>query len=590
MSIQGLTRQLSRFGRDEAGTISVLAVGGLVLLLIIGGIAIDGSNVFRHRALMQLTADIAAHAGLIRLTKGDSPEGAIEQTLASIEANMPYADYGRLIDRREVDVQVLHYDPDSNSLSSADFGLHPPQCRGDRLQRSGAVANRLPSLVLGAIGLGSWDLDATSVAALVPVQRCSNAAGLYAEKEIHLSAGSTIGDGLCVHSQITVTAAPSVRFSEESNLSMPDLASCDIDCQTAAEEARRVEMNIMMPETRYHVMTLAEGFASPRVSLPQEAAFFAGKALPEDLSALDEVGVPTDSLRLGSVVSLGSRAFNQMRAYPGGIVYRVTCSETARGLGNAANWPAESSIILKGKIEEGEAPPPLSPTPRIAPTEDDGSDTSEGGLTPEDVAELIPPDEGDFVEDNSRLYLNDLVLVTNCAIRTEERVSLQGSLLILVGSSPETLLDVAPDTWMADPDLTCRPDQQTTLMTTGSLRLSGSLAQSNLAVVAGGDLMIDSGSQGNGSLHVGASFHAGGQLVLDGPHDFIGCDQPNSNILPPLQTLSHVMPPLKDILPQIDRHQPVETEMPGEKVKPLPRPAGETEEDLLVLSEDQNGA
>lgn len=578
---RALVRQLDRFGQDEAGGVSMLAVGGLVVLLLIAGVAIDVTNVFRHRSVMQMTTDAAAHAGLVRLVQGASPDEAVKQSLTAIESNMPLANYGPLVGNSDVDLQVLHYDLASNSLSPADLGLNPANAVVTRLQRSAAVGNRLPSLVMGLLGQGSWDMATTAVAALVPVQRCSNAEGLFAQGEIRLVPGSVLGADVCLHSQTSLRAPPGVRFQEGAKLSMPDLAACDADCLAATEEAGRAEMNILMPAARDHVLRLAEGFASPRKQLPEEADFFAGKSLPEDLSALDEVGIPIEKLRLGSVVSLSATAFNQMRAHPGGLVYRVACEEGMTGLAETGR-PWDTTLMLKKVAED--VPETDIPT-ASAPS----SGASAGGpedLPPEEYAELIPPSEGGGAVAEDRVLLQDLVLVTNCAVEMDDTVLVTGSLLILTGPTPDTRLSVAPGTLMGDPDQTCLPELQTTLMTTGSLRLPGFLAQSNLAVVAGGDLVIETDGKGRGGNHMGASFHAGGRIDLVGAHSFTGCGQPHSSLLPPLQVIAHVMPPLHEILPPIPHSAPVEVDMPGEKVKQLPRTPGPEFDSPIALTEE----
>lgn len=559
MPTRALLAPIRRFCREEAGSVTTLAIGALALLLVVAGIAIDSTNVFRHRAVMQLTSDIAAHSGAVQLARGAAPKTAMAEVAAAIETNMPVAVYGRLISSKSVDIQALHYDIATNQLSPADPETHPANAIVTRLQRSSTVANTLPTLVLSLIGHDSWVLGTSAVAAVVPLQSCSNAEGLFAHGEIRLPSLTTIGAGLCLHSQTTMALPADTRFDEGARISLPDLENCDDACKTDAIDVAQVEMNVIMPKTRDYVQQMAEGFASPQIQLPQEVAFFDGKSLPDDLSALDEVGVKIDDLRLGSVVTLSATAFSQMRSYPSGLVYNVPCKGGETDLSEGFSEPAsEATIVLVGIPDTIEIEDAFDVAPTPSPVEDD-------------LAELDPPLEEDVADDGGTVTLKGLVLVTNCALEMDDYVSVAGSLLILSGPKPETALQALPGTRFGDPDRSCGAALHTTLMTTGSVRLPGTLTASNLAIVAGGDVVLEGGENGRGVHHAGTSVHAGGRISMEGSHVFASCGRETTVLLPALQVITHVMPPLKDILPGLVRDVPVKTDLPGEKVKRLPR-------------------
>ena len=65
-----LRRTIADFRKDESGVGTVNSLFFAAMSMLIGGVAIDGTNLWRHQQLMQQTADAAAHAGVIQLALG----------------------------------------------------------------------------------------------------------------------------------------------------------------------------------------------------------------------------------------------------------------------------------------------------------------------------------------------------------------------------------------------------------------------------------------------------------------------------------------------------------------------------------------
>ncbi len=64
---------LLRFRDDTSGWSTPLSMTWVVVLLIIAGLAVDTTNAWRHRAMLQVAADAAAHAGALKLPVPGEP-------------------------------------------------------------------------------------------------------------------------------------------------------------------------------------------------------------------------------------------------------------------------------------------------------------------------------------------------------------------------------------------------------------------------------------------------------------------------------------------------------------------------------------
>ncbi len=85
---------MSKFSRDESGTGTVFSIFGIGMLIMIGGIAIDGSNFWRNEQMLQKTADVAAHAGVVALANGNDNTTARDNAASFVDYNMPFAQLG----------------------------------------------------------------------------------------------------------------------------------------------------------------------------------------------------------------------------------------------------------------------------------------------------------------------------------------------------------------------------------------------------------------------------------------------------------------------------------------------------------------
>ena len=531
MRARAFSDRLWRFGRSETGGTTVFAMMTFVLLLAFAAMAVDSANLFRNRAQMQITADAAAHAGAVMLARGGGPSAALRESLVAVELNMPEARFGHLVDQTDHDIRALHYDPVSGHLS-AEGQANAVMVH---LQRSRGIGNAVPTLLLGMFGKASLNLETSSVVALLAPRQCSNAEGIYAHGRITLDANAVIGAGLCLHSQESMELPISTTLAEGAQVSLPDLSGCGGDCDPARNaqfNATLAEVNMIMPETRTYIRQLAEGFLRSDIHLPEEAAFFATRPLTGDLSALGEVALQDNGLHTGDVVEMSPIAFSQMRERPEGLVYLVQCKE--KGIQSDDIW--ESTLTLIG---DGEGP-----------------------------------------------ALHNLALITNCILDMDASTRIEGALILSL-SSGVMPLHADEGASLGRRDQRCRRGMSTTLMSLGDLQIPASLIGSDLALIAGGNVLLDANSRSDmiavSKQNMGLVIHAGGQVEIRGAQSFESCARLDDPVLPALRVISYVMPSLKGLTSPLQDRAP-ETAMPGTAVDRLPSTAGVKDEGLKKSS------
>ena len=513
--------QPGRFRAQEDGGVTAFGIFTFGLMMLTVGLAIDVTNAYRHKALLQVTADSAAQAGIVALARGQEADIIRDAAEAMIERNMPEASYGPLITDPSTELQVLHYDPATAEIFRADTD-YPANAVVVRLQRSAATGNPLPTFLMGMAGQDAWSLAATSVAVLVPTQRCSNAEGIIARGSLELGVAPEIGVGFCLHSQTAITLSAGTRTTGPLRISLPDPTHCAGACDPARALERShpntypMALNLVMPQTRDHVARLAMGFADPAVTLPEETGFFATRPVDGDAEALREVGISTDRIRAGDVVRMTALQFSQLRERPAGLVYDVRCD-----------------------TEESDPRPVWERTVTL-------------------------------IGDGYGLTLRDLVLVTDCAIEMDGAARIEGVLILMTGPG-EARIVALPGATLGDPEAKCDPARRVRLMAVGDMALPAGIARSNVSAVAGGDIRLESDPDQWLAAHNGLVLHAGGRVSAEGKHSFAFCpaETESDPLLPAMQVISYAMPRLGDVLAPPEKARP-KVDMPGKDVKRLP--------------------
>ena len=212
--VQRLSRLACRYRAETLGGATILSVVWLLLLVGLAGLAIDATNGYRHKAVLQATADAAALAAIIDLPDADAAR-ATAHTYA--EANLPPEQFGSVLEDR--DLQIGRWDEKNGRLI---VGGEPADAVGVTVRRSLMNGNPLGTAVLGLIGFNAWEVNASAIAMRF-YPGCLSREGLISAKKVSMTSDTHYINGFCVHGAQGVSVTNGNSFEEGVSVTMEDL-------------------------------------------------------------------------------------------------------------------------------------------------------------------------------------------------------------------------------------------------------------------------------------------------------------------------------------------------------------------------------
>ena len=234
-------RFVHRTIREEAGTVSVWWVMTAMLILSIGGFAIDHSRVMAEQVRLQVAADASAHAAAWALVDFD-PDGDVAAQLAAAKAaGLRYAadnlGDGRPSSILAPDIEFGKWNQAARSFTATPSGF------GDAVRvtsyRTTSRSDALPTTYLGLVGLDSFDVRMQSIFQL-KLQPCQED-GIAACGKVDLSSGNKFDEGYCVHGNTGVELQNGNIFANGTIVSTPRKAmlNASFESNPGLEEAFR---------------------------------------------------------------------------------------------------------------------------------------------------------------------------------------------------------------------------------------------------------------------------------------------------------------------------------------------------------------
>jgi hypothetical protein len=198
----------------EDGGVTALNLFLMTAMLMIGGYAVDVSNVMSARTKLQVTADAVAHAALLERefkTEAEAKSAALE--LAGL--NMPSAAFGTIISERDIvfgewDDVSYTFSPQPNSRSAVQV----------QTQRHSDSENPIRTYFLKLVGLDQWDVITSAV--FVTYHPTCLREGFVAQQEVDLQSNNSYSNGFCIHSNNFVSLNSNNYFAPGTVVSMPD--------------------------------------------------------------------------------------------------------------------------------------------------------------------------------------------------------------------------------------------------------------------------------------------------------------------------------------------------------------------------------
>lgn len=218
-----MTETLNRsvgFARAEDGAMTTFGLFLIATVLMVGGYAIDVSNVMRERTHLQMVADSAGHAALLSREYGTT-EAAETAALNISQTNMPTGYYGEVLDVTNVtfgvwDTDTRTFMPQAGSRSAVEV----------EVDRNAANGNPTATFLLKMVGIDAWDLTAT--ATYTTYQPTCFREGFVAKGVVDLQSNNNFSNGFCIHSNDYVSLNSNNLFEPGTVVSMPNLNDLDI--------------------------------------------------------------------------------------------------------------------------------------------------------------------------------------------------------------------------------------------------------------------------------------------------------------------------------------------------------------------------
>ncbi len=482
--------------RDEDGAGSVFGIFAVVMILILGGVALDATNLWRNQQMLKQTADVAAHAGTVQLASGGDAQNAYNTARTLVEANMPQSWYGNLFSNPQADIEVLHYDPDTDLIG----GTGPLNAVSVTLRRDQDSGNPVPTFLLrvadimligDATDLSQWNVKTRGVAAFVGTKKCMSTDGLYAQGELGLTSSSNFGPGYCLHSQDKVWMPQQNSFATGTGISMPNLSNCGGKCDDSSNPGATnaaFSRNLIMTDLADHIASVEQAFLGTGDTAIRDS-FFAKKTLG-DLSPLAAIGVSTGGItQKGQTVNLSQSEFEALTTIPSGLTYNIACTGGSKS------------------IQFG--------TPK-------GSGKQSGG--------------------GGTIDVSDVAVVTNCALDFGSDAKLAASMILSTLESSNASITASSGAQVGTSTGVCDPDKQTTILGKSDMHVPADFAGSNVGVLVDGDIHLSASSSSSTINHSGLSLHASGEIKIAANHSFDPCSNPPSGLMPAIKVIRHVVP------------------------------------------------
>jgi len=205
--------EFKRFATDESGGGTVMGLFWFILLVGICGMAVDVTDGFRARTMLQATADSAALAAAVDLPNSVT---AVSTAVSYAYGNMKQSENGTVLRASDVHVGLWN-----GATKSLDRNAVLPDAVMVTVHRSAAKENALPVNFLRMIGQMNWNVTAQAVAQrfIPPCLRD----GLVARETVDISSNNSFVNKICIHGQQGVKIQSNNYFEPGVNVSMPEM-------------------------------------------------------------------------------------------------------------------------------------------------------------------------------------------------------------------------------------------------------------------------------------------------------------------------------------------------------------------------------
>ncbi|MDH3668693.1 MAG: Tad domain-containing protein [Paracoccaceae bacterium] len=297
--------KFNSFIEDESGAYTVWSLVWFSLYVAIGGLAVDMTDAYRTKTLLQSTADASVLAAAMSLPDQDDGRS---QAVNFSKDNMQQTDHGTVVRPSEVVFGTWNIATRTFTQGATSSG-DPlvPDAAMVTSRRASGNENPLATNFLRIIGLMDWDVNTTSIA-IKYVPECIRG-GFVAYNRVDTNSNNHYINEICIHGQNLVDDTGQNDAVEVQNNSIFDPG-----------------VNVSMPD-KNDLSNLPQVYSNQGL----EEAHTEGDAYPADVAKLDEIidGLTTDGSIYQPPYITDTTVVNITSSYNGpydaGKVYYATC-------------------------------------------------------------------------------------------------------------------------------------------------------------------------------------------------------------------------------------------------------------------------
>jgi len=214
--IQLVRKTFATFVTDEGGMVTHLALVVLMIVLLFSGIAVDSTNAWRVKYILQTAADAAAHAAIMKLPDENA---ALDAALELANDNLAPISSQSAITQDAV--EFGNWNPDLRVFSTEETPINSVKVTATR-SSANTVPNPLPTFFLRFSGFKNWDIQVKSVAYLSS-QKCSSA-DISSNGIVAFNSENDFYNGFCVQAAQGLTLDTHNQFDDDNLLSVANTA------------------------------------------------------------------------------------------------------------------------------------------------------------------------------------------------------------------------------------------------------------------------------------------------------------------------------------------------------------------------------
>ncbi len=210
---------IKKFLSEQNGSLTIWNTVSMVSLLTIGGFAVDTSNAWRVKTMLQNTAEASALAAAIHI---EDPDKAKSTAVSFARRNMPPQQHGDVV--RLSDVELGVYESETGTFIPTE--VNPDSVRVTA-GRDKSRSNEVSTYLLRIAGIRDWDVGRSAIAfprwGAATNGKCPGPKVL-ASGVLNAGGNNTIVDYSCFHGELGVMSDGGDYFDETVTLSTRDLA------------------------------------------------------------------------------------------------------------------------------------------------------------------------------------------------------------------------------------------------------------------------------------------------------------------------------------------------------------------------------